>query len=389
MSHPEPHGEMASTRPAGTAGSGAGARVDVVIACHTPTRPVGRAVASVLDGNGEHAGVVLVAHGIPGAQLEEVLEPRHRGRVRVLEHHAGVRSPAGPFNAGMRAAQGEFVSLLGSDDQLLPGAVASWLALADGRPGGREVDCVISRLALGEPDRVVPTPPVRPWLRRGQAADLVKDRLSYRSAPLGLVRRATRECLGAELVEGLVVGDDVPYVTRLWAETTVLVDRDGPPYLVGEDAGDRITLEARPIAQELAFVRHLLRQSWFRGYAEDVRTAVATKLLRIHVFGAVLYRPDPGWWTARERADLAAVVTEVLATAPRAARPLSRADHDLLVAALDDQVPAQRLVALARARRRHGRPRTLIPASWSAALHPEAPVPFMAASLAARHRPAG
>ncbi|WP_134773177.1 glycosyl transferase [Ornithinimicrobium flavum] len=241
----------------------------------------------------------------------------------------------------------------------------------------------MSRLALGDPDRIVPTPPVRPWLRPGQVADLVRDRLSYRSAPLGLVRTATRERLGAELVEGLPVGDDVPYVTRLWAETRVVVDRSGPAYLVGEDATDRVTLEPRPVATELAFVEHLVGSRWFLAYPDRVRAAVATKLLRIHVFGAVLHRPDPLWWTAQERTDLAGVVRSVLAVAHTAADPLSLADHDLLEACLDPSTPAERLGALARARRRHGRPRTLLPRHPSLVLHPEAPGPFMTASLAA------
>lgn len=358
-------------------------RVEVVIACHTPTRPVGRAVASVLDDNGPAAGVTVVCHGVGAQQIRSVVAHRHREQVRFLEHDDGVRSPAGPFNAGMRAARGEFVSLLGSDDRLLPGAVDSWLRLADARPGGKEVDCVISRLALGRPDRVVPTPPVRPWLRPGAPADLVRDRLSYRSAPLGLVRSSTRDRLGLELAEGFPVGDDVPYVTRLWAETRVVVDRSGPPYLVGEDAADRVTMHPRPVAAELGFVAHLSDQEWFRAYPADVRSAVATKLLRIHVFGAVLHRPDPAWWTPGERADLAEVVRTVLGSAPAAADPLSLADHDLLAACRDPDVPAVRLVELAHARRRHGRPRTLLPRHPALALHPEAPGPFMAASLAA------
>lgn len=359
-------------------------RVEVVIACHTPTRPVGRAVASVLDDNAPEAEVTVVCHGVATQEIRAVVAPRHRERVRFLEHDDGIRSPAGPFNAGMRASRGEFVSLLGSDDRLLPGAVRSWLQLADARPGGQAVDCVISRLALGRPDRIVPTPPVRPWLRPGQPADLVRDRLSYRSAPLGLVRSTTRERLGTELVEGFPVGDDVPYVTRLWAETRVVVDRSGPPYLIGEDATDRVTMHPRPVAAELAFVAHLADQEWFRAYPEDVRCAVATKLLRIHVFGAVLHRPDPAWWTTKERADLAEVVRTVLGPAPGAADPLSLADHDLLKTCLDPAAPAARLVELARARRRHGRPRTLMMRHPSLALHPEAPGPFMAASLAAR-----
>ena len=40
--------------------------VEVVIACHSTARPLARAVASVLDGNGDVASVTVVAHNIAG-----------------------------------------------------------------------------------------------------------------------------------------------------------------------------------------------------------------------------------------------------------------------------------------------------------------------------------
>lgn len=350
-------------------------RVEVVVAVHSPARPVGRAVASVLDGNGTQAAVTVVCHDVPGEEVAAVLRPQDRGRVRLLEHADGVRSASGPFNAGMRAARGEFVSLLGSDDTLQPGAVDSWLALT----GATGAETVLTRLALGRPTRRVPTPPTRPWLRG--PADAVRDRLSYRSAPLGLVSVAARERTGAELVEGMPVGGDVPYVTRLWVETRVAVDRRGPAYVIGEDAADRVTYAPRPIAVELGFLTHLLGRPWFAGYDEAVRSAVVTKLVRIHLFGAVWHRPDPLWWDHAERTALRTVADGLLASAPGAARPLSLADRALLDACLDPSVPAAELLRRAAARRRHGRPGTLLPREPAALLHREAPLRFMAASL--------
>jgi hypothetical protein len=289
------------------------ARVDLIIAVHTPTRPVGRAVASVLDGNAANVRLTVACHNTDPDGILAVIDDRHRGSVTVLEHIDEHRSASGPFNAGMRAARGEFVSIMGSDDTLRPGAVDSWLAHAD----ANGAETVMTRLALGHPDAVVPTPPVRPFTRG--LADPIADRLSYRSAPLGLVSVAAKERLGAELVEGAVVGGDVPYVTRLWFETTVAVDRTGPAYVIGEDARDRVTYEPRPIAVELAFVRHLLAADWFAAYPTNARVAVVTKLTRIHLFGAVHNRTDPTWWTDQERIDLAHVAR--LRTGPVARRP--------------------------------------------------------------------
>lgn len=359
-------------------------RVEVVIAVHTPSRPVGRAVASVLDGNtgpdpaAPHTGVTVVCHNISGEEIAPGVDAQHRDRVRFLEHHDGIRSAAGPFNAGMRAARSEFVSIMGSDDSLQPGAIDAWLDLAD-RTGA---ETVISRLVIGECHRPVPTPPTRPWLRG--RADPVADRLAYRSAPLGLVSTQARERLGAELVEGLPVGDDVPYVTRLWAETRVACQRRGPAYVIGEDATDRVTLATRPIADELTFLEHLLEQQWFLDYPQSVREAVVIKAIRIHLFGAVFYRSEPDHWTAAEREDLRAVAVQLARSAPGAAHVLSRADRDVVDAILDLSVPADELIRRAQARRRHGTPGTLLTRDLRHLLRREAPPRFMAASLLTR-----
>lgn len=360
--------------------------VDVIIAVHTPTRPIGRAVASVLDGNGDQAQVTIVCHNIAADQIAPHVEAHHRDRVTWVEHHDGIASAAGPFNAGMRSATAEFVSIMGSDDTLDPGAIASWLSVAR----ATEAECVMSALVIGNSSRYVPTPPVRPRLAglrsaSPRLADVVRDRLSYRSAPLGLVSTAARSRLGAELVEGMPVGDDVPYVTRLWCETKVAVDRGGPAYRIGVNATDRLTYTPRSIADEVKFVWHLIEQPWFAAYLERVQTAVATKVLRIHLFGAVFHRSDPTWWTPLERAALSEVTQALLAAVPSAAAPLSIADDRLLTAMKDVSVSADILVHRANERRRHGRPTTLIPRQVRHLGHREAPPRFMAASwLASR-----
>lgn len=350
--------------------------VDVVIAVHTPTRPIGRAVASVLDGNMEHARVTVVCHNVAAETIEPEIEPRHRDQVTWVEHHDGKPSASGPFNVGMRAATGDFVSIMGSDDTLERGAIASWLDVA--RETG--ADCVMTRLAIGSAARRVPTPPTRLLRTQPGISDVVRDRLSYRSAPLGLVSTRARDRLGAELVEGMSVGGDVPYVTRLWCETKVAVDAQGPAYVIGEGAQDRVTYAPRPIEVELGFVRHLIEQPWFTAYPDHVRTAVATKLMRIHLFGVVTNRPDPTWWTPTERAALARVLADVLTLAPRAADPLSLADHRLIAAMHDTVIEADTLIQRAKDRRRHGRPATVIPKRLTQGAHREAPPRFMAAS---------
>ncbi len=366
----------------------------MIIAVHTPRRPIAAAIASVARGNMGTADDVrglkglqlrVVCHNVEVDTIAKSVPADLRASVHWMEHHDGIASASGPFNAGMRASDAEFVSLMGSDDTLQPGAVAAWLSLA--RATGAE--CVQTRLAIGRRARPVPTPPVRPTRRlSSRLADPVRDRLSYRSAPLGLVSSAARERLGAQLAPGVPVGGDVPYVTRLWCETPVVVDNRGPAYVIGEGAGDRVTLRKRPIAEELLFLRHLLASDWFLAYPERLREAVATKLLRIHVFGAIWNRPDPGWWSGSQRSALAVITAEVLAVGAGVADPLSRADHAVIDAVLQTSTPAAQMIERAVARRRHGHPATLFPRRWWHLMHPEAPPRFMTASwLAGRTTP--
>lgn len=389
----------------------AAARVEVVIACHNPDRPVGRAVASVIDSNPE-AVVTVVCHNLSAEEIRAAIDPAHRTRVRYLEHHDLRPSAAGPFNAGMRAARTPWVSIMGSDDSLAPGAVASWLRLAC----ATGAEFVVPRLALGRPESTVPTPAPRPSRLLGPflaglgprrsrlprplalrlaligrelaRTDLVADRMAYRSAPLGLMSTAMLARERLCLVEGATVGDDVAMVTRMFVTVPTAYDARGPAYVIGEDASDRVTYVVRPLVEQLGFLDELLDQPWARGLDARVRRAVAVKMTRIHLFGAVHYRPEASVWTEQERASLTATATHLGAFAPGYERALSLAESRLLEACLDPRVPAEVLVARSAARRRHGRPTTLLTRSPCSLLEREAPLRFMSASLLTKLVPA-
>ncbi|WP_130013953.1 glycosyltransferase [Serinicoccus sediminis] len=354
--------------------------VDVVVAVHSTRRQVSRAVRSVLDGLGDlPVRVSVVAHNLTADETADLLpaDLRDDPRVRVMEVSDGIPSPSGPFNAGIEAASAPWVSIMGSDDALAPGALAGWLRAAEGRDPDEPVVVLPPVRLAGRP---LPTPPARPVRGRGRV-DLVRDRLSYRSAPLGLISRGALRLPGARLHPGAQVGEDLPMMTALYAGAEVVLAARAPAYLVHDDAPDRITADPRPLREQLLTADALWDLPWTPRLTAAQRRAVGTKVLRIQVFGAVLTRPDPDWWTEAERAELARMTRRVLDAAPGCTDPLSRADHDLIAAALDPRVPTPRLLALARARRRHGTPRTLLPGSWRHALDPEAPLRLMSASL--------
>lgn len=353
--------------------------IDVVIACHDPARPVARAVRSVLQGKeGLHVRVTVVAHNTDPAGMHEVLGAdlltTPSGTVRVIGLGDGVRSPAGPFNLGLARATAPYVSIMGSDDRLEAGALESWRRIADRHWS----DVVVPRLRHAR-GALVRTPVVRPVPRPG--LDLVRDRLAYRTAPLGLIRREVLDRLDLRLTDGLPSGEDVAFSTRLWASAgRIDYARRSPAYVIGDDAEVRVTSTPRPVVDEFAFVEHLMGAPWFGALDDRARTAVVTKLIRVHVFGAVHNRSDPGRWTPAERAALREVTTALTTAAPRALDPLSLADARLLDAILDTSVATPDLLARARARRRFGSPATVVTRRPDALLHREGPLRFMAAS---------
>lgn len=390
-----------------TSSAGSEPVVDVVIAVHTTERPIARAVGSVLA-TAAPVRITVVCHHVAPAQVDELLAdvrtqlPSTPHRLRLLALEDGTRSPSGPFNLGLDRATAPFVAIMGSDDALEPGAVDSWLArqrehdadavvprLRHGRAQGAALVRVavrpLARLGLVGSD-AVPTPPARPGRRRVSG---VRDRLAYRSAPLGLVRRTTLQALALRMVPGLGVGEDVAFSTRLWLESRVVLDRRGPAYLIGPDAADRVTFAHKPAAAELACVADLLTRPWFARLPLAARRAVAAKLVRIHVYGAVHNRPEPERWTPADVDAFATTVTALDAAAPGYAAVLSRADRDLLdaLAAGAGRAPgaaATELLALSRRRRRHGTPVTLLPRDPRQVLAREAPLRVMVASVLAR-----
>ncbi|MET0161954.1 MAG: glycosyltransferase family 2 protein [Microbacteriaceae bacterium] len=353
--------------------------VDVIVAVHSAARPVERAVHSVLAGTAARVRVTVVCHGLPSDEIAAKLgADAVDARVRLVELVDGLRSPSGVFNRGFELATGRFTSIMGSDDELEPGAIDSWLAVQ----ARDDADVVIPRLRFAG-GAVVPTPAVRPF--RGSRLDAVRDRLAYRSAPLGLVSRARFGEL--RLLPGLRNGGDIDYATRMWTSgARISYDGDGPAYLIHDDAGDRVTLEPKPLADELASVRLLAEQDWLAAKPAAVRRAVAVKLLRIHVFGAAYYRRDLAEWSAADRAAMRDTVRTCLALAPGCERVLARADRALLDALLAGDAAASELSRLAVARRRFPAPATLVPRRLDALLAREAPLRFAAASVLVRGR---
>jgi len=312
--------------------------VDVVIPVHSKTRPISRAVGSVLNHTQADVRVNVVAHNIEKSIIAKNLGSfREDTRVRLLHLVDGIPSPAGPMNFGLDHCTGDFVSVMGSDDEFEPGAIDSWLAVAQ---QGR-ADFVISQIRNAG-GGLVPSPPARP--RRRLNLDAVKDRLSYRSAPLGLLARTAFPDL--RFAENLASGEDLPYVTELWFRgKNIAFDRTGPAYLVHADAVDRVTAAPRPIVEDFAFFDLIVDSEWARDFTSRERVAIGIKMLRGHVFDAVVNRAKAGM-SASERDALSEIAGRISSWSRGSEKYLSLLDRKVFEGIRNKNVTVERLMEL-------------------------------------------
>lgn len=331
------------------ASAAANPQVDLVIAVHDLSRPVGRAVASALTSDlGEtrqgSVRVTVACHELAAAEVAALLPPETRSCTRLLEVRDGLGSPSGPFNAGIDLADAPFVAIMGSDDILEPGALLAWYDRAQ----ASGADVVLARMRMQD-GKAVNTPRVRPG--RTHDLDPVADRLAYRTAPIGLLRRSMVERFGLRLDAGMPNGGDLAFGIRLW-EVADKVDlaADAPAYVIGLDARTRVTTTVRPLGVELVSQLSLVTQPWFRNLAEPYRRAVAIKVLRIHLLGAITRRAIPEAWADGELDLLRGLVTDLVGCAPHVLRPFSRADRVVFDACLDPVTTPASMVAAVTAR---------------------------------------
>ena len=349
--------------------------VDVTIAVHSASRPIARAVASIVDHTTADVRVNVVAHNIDPEVIRANLGSyAQHPSVRLLSLADGVHSPAGPMNHGLDLSDAPFVSVMGSDDELAPGALDSWLALQ--RATGAST--IIARVLLGARG-ADPYPPVRRG-RRTRRLSARKDRLAYRSAPLGLVSRERFPDL--RFTEGLASGEDLAYSATLWfTGRDVAYDRTGPAYLVNDDATDRVTSAPRPVHDDFAFLDAIEAHPWFGRLGRADRRALAVKILRVHFFHAVLARTRVPEGIAAHRADLLAVLARLEASAPGVTSLLARADRSVIDELEREQPDPVAILHFIDARWNYRTVAAMLPRNPLLALHRQSPFRTLYAGL--------
>lgn len=347
--------------------------VEVIVAAHDPRRDVARAVSSALTSRCVRR-VQVVCHNVGVDEIrraagESALDPR----VEFVELLDGVRSPAGPFNAGLERAGGRYAMVLGSDDELTVGAVDAWRSTAL----RADADAVIAPLRHSGGARV-PTPPTL----RHRALRGARDRLAYRTAPLGLFSLARFGDL--RFTAGLATGEDLAFSTRMWFSGARIERHRGAGEYLIHDGDERVTFTRRPLADELAAIPLLLAESSSQALDARDRLALAVKLWRLPVFGAIHYRA--GAWDTEDLAALTTVTAGLRAFSPAAVKTLSRADAALIDAIANPGVPAARVDELSRLRRRFLSLPALVTAAPQRVFAREAPLRFSAVTWWALRR---
>lgn len=351
--------------------------MDVIIPVHDLRRAIDRSVRSIVDDptfSAERIRVTVVAHNLAAAEVASRLGPDLAERVRVVSLIDGIQSPAGPFTKGIQEATADYVSIMGSDDWLEEGALESWLAHAS----RHAADVVIAPQRHQAGNRI-PTPPVRPF-QKG-VLDAFRDRLVYRTAPLGLVRRTVIADLQLTFPGHLKNGSDQVFTLALWHSRARVVYPSGAPnYVVGADAPSRVTTAPRPASEGLLAVAELVESSIFSGISLRARRAVVAKLVRVHVFSGALVRSQANAWSDDEGRVFRGLLERFSQVAPGYLRLLSLADRRVVKALQRTDVTSEVLAELLVARSKYGRMSTLFTPDVRGFLAVHGPLRFLIAS---------
>jgi hypothetical protein len=348
--------------------------VDVVIAVHTDRRPISRAVSSVVGSNSSPVRVTVVCHNVDPVAITTNLGPlAAHPQVRIERLEDGIPSPAGPFNHGLDLATAPFTSVLGSDDELDPGAIDSWLAIQ----ARDAADVVIPRIRFSSGPSLR-SPQTRPF--RSRRLDGARDRLAYRTAQLGLV--STQQFPRLRFATGLQSGEDIGYGLRIWfSGRNISFDRRGPGYVIHDEGADRTSISLKPVGEDFAFLDTVLEPTWIATLSQHDRESIAVKLFRTQVMDALTSRFGQGPVPAEEQAALAAVIRRVDEFAPGARKIVSTRDARLLRQVLAGTTAWSRIRAELAVRTDYRRPSNLLSASPARLLSREAPLRFLGALL--------
>lgn len=351
--------------------------VDMIVAVHDIRRNIRRAIGSIVAADDPTIRAFVVCHNIRRASVENEIASlieEKPGRIRIEELADGVPSPSGPFNFGMSVSDATYVGIMGSDDELDPDAIPQWRERAE----KMSADAVIAKVVRGPLRNLVRSPPKRIW--RSGVLDFARDRLSYRSAPLGLMRRDAVARLELRLLDGARNGGDLPFVTRLWVGGRVVHATGLAAYVEHADAPVRVTHVAKPVAEELHAIEATLDDPVVRAMTAPQRLALATKLFRRNLTDSVRKRDSGRAFTRADCEAMASFVARIDEFSPQARPMLSIAQARMFGELLRPEPDLSLVAAHDEAANRYRTAAAVLPARMRYLLHPQGQPRFMAAT---------
>lgn len=257
-------------------------------------------------------GIVLVLHNLLSSQLSFEIPDK----VKVVELSGKYGQPGAASNAGLRETTAQWVGILDSDDYYQPGAISTMLSRAkkDGANG------VIA--PLQHPGKTnfwfLPT-------LKKSALSPVKDGLFYRTAPHGIFHKHLMTLDEDPFLENVATGEDMRVTARMWTAPGARISYypKDPAYVLSNDASDRAS-KPRAIAEMGAAWEEIWQTLFVQRWNQQTRHALAVKIARIHVLGAILQRPEVKDWDEKDLVWMREYLTRLRREDPKYDYPLSR-----------------------------------------------------------------
>lgn len=264
--------------------------VEIVIPVHNSSRPIERAVRSILASKAKSLTVTVVCHNLSSSEVLIKLQSLQQdARLQLLGFSDGVPSAAGPRNFAIAKSTADYLAFLDSDDEFEAGALDAWISELR-----EDTELHIGQLSSDGAGRIAAPAP-----RSGRLTGLhpVADLLNYRTAPMGALisRSLITRSDSPRYRDGLTIGEDIALGAFLWnysAKTTF--SRYGGGYRIHEDGADRVTGGLPKVAVVLQPVQDALQVPALQALPLRNRQALAAKLLRYQVLEFVKGRVGLG-----------------------------------------------------------------------------------------------
>ncbi|MDY5584311.1 MAG: glycosyltransferase [Arcanobacterium sp.] len=257
--------------------------IQIVIPVHDETRPIRRAVESVLAD--ENSQPLVIAHNISPTKLDIPED----SRVEILELNRDAGMPGACFDFGIANATSPWVGIMGSDDWYDPGA----LSAMHQRVIHDKADGIISPLK----HQLLEHNQLRPVTYRRRNLQAARDRMFYRTAPLGIFRTTMMQEEQYRFGAIFPAGSDMRVTALLWTSgRSFSYHWNDPAYVVGKDAKTRVTFTPRPLEITGAPCIELLNEERVQEFNKKTRHSLAVKLAKVHVgSAAILRRKETDW----------------------------------------------------------------------------------------------